>query len=195
MQRLLIALCFGATAGLWAQPADYRLDPAQTKVAFTLADTLHTVHGTFKLKHGDIQFDPATGSISGAVVVDAASGASGNTGRDSRMRQKILESARYPEIVFRPDRLEGNVAQDGGSDVRVHGMFSIHGSDHELMVPAHVVISGGTFSAHLAFKVPYVEWGMKNPSLLLLRVGDRVDISVDAVGLDSSVSTASAPVH
>jgi polyisoprenoid-binding protein YceI len=183
MQRRLIALWFSAALVLAAQPATYQLDPAQTKVTFTLGDALHTVHGTFKLKSGNLQFDPARGVLAGQVVVDAASGNSGSAARDNRMNNKILESARYPEIAFRPDRIQGKVAAEGASDVRVHGLFSIHGAEHELTVPAHVQFSGSELAADLKFTVPYVQWGMKNPSVLFLRVGDQVEIAVHAVAI------------
>jgi polyisoprenoid-binding protein YceI len=75
-------------------------DPAQTSVDFTLADVLHTVHGAFTLRSGVIHFDPETGKASGSLVVDAGSGDSGGGARDRRMHKNILESGRYPEIVF-----------------------------------------------------------------------------------------------
>ena len=109
-----------AAATLPVQHQSLQIDPAQTKVEFTLADVLHTVHGTFVLKRGTIRFDPATGKASGELVVDAASGESGNGARDRRMHKDILESDRYPEIVFRPDRVEGQ----GGAAGRVPGAAS-----------------------------------------------------------------------
>jgi hypothetical protein len=30
--------------------------------------------------------------------------------------------------------------------------------------------------------IPYVEWGLKNPSTLFLHVGDKVDIEIKTVG-------------
>ena len=193
MQRIKVAralLPLWFSAAVWAQQANYQLDAKQTKVTFAVGDTLHAVHGTFKLKTGNIQFDPVSGSISGQVTVDAASGDSGSAGRDSRMNAKILEADRYPDIVFRPDRVDGKVAPDAFSDVRIHGIFSIHGADHEITVPAHVRLAGSEFAADLSFRVPYVKWGMKNPSLLILRVGDQVDIAIHAVGSQGSATTA-----
>jgi polyisoprenoid-binding protein YceI len=155
--------------------------PAQAQVSFTLGDVLHTVHGTFALKRGNLRFDPETGKASGEIVVDATSGQSGSAGRDKRMHANILESERYPEIAFHPDRIEGKVAGDGPSEVKLHGVFSIHGGDHELSVPTHVDAAGGHYTATAHFVVPYVKWGMKNPSTFVLRVSEKVDIEVRLV--------------
>jgi polyisoprenoid-binding protein YceI len=165
-----------------AQDLALHFAPADSKVEFTLGDVLHTVHGTFQLKRGDLRFDGATGQASGELVVDAASGASGNASRDHRMTSEILESARFPEIVFRPDRVDGKVAAQGHSQVEVHGEFSIHGAGHEVLIPAEVDAGAGVYTTTLRFTVPYQKWGMKNPSVLLLRVGDKVEIVVHAVG-------------
>jgi len=154
--------------------------PAHTKVEFTLADVLHTVHGSFALERGDITFDTATGKSTGEWVVDAASGDSGSGARDRRMHQNVLESGRYPEIVFRPDHLEGKVAPQGVSQVWLHGTFSIHGAGHEITVPVTVDVKDGLYTVTASFAVPYVKWGMKNPSTLFLRVSDHVDITIHA---------------
>lgn len=164
---------------------------AQAEVHFTLGDVLHTVHGTFALKRGKLRFDPETGKASGEIVVDATSGNSGSAARDKRMHANILESAKYPEITFRPDRVDGKVAGEGPSDATLHGVFSIHGGDHEVDVPVHVVATGGRYMATARFIVPYVKWGMKNPSTFVLRVSDKVEIDVKLVA-EPSHATASA---
>ena len=164
-----------------AQERQFQLDPAQTSVKFTLGDVLHTVHGTFKLKHGDLLIEPA-GRASGEIVVDAKSGDSGSGMRDHKMNKEVLESDRYPEISFRPDRFEGSVATSGKSAVTVHGMFNVHGVDHEITVPAEVEMTADRWSATVHFTVPYQKWGMKNPSTLFLKVNDSVEIDVVASG-------------
>src|SRR5579862_963424 len=158
------------------------LDAAQTKVEFTLNDVLHTVHGNFHLKSGSIRFDPATGAASGALVVDAASGESGSGGRDKRMHKNILESAVFPEITFTPDHFEGRLAPEGDSEIELHGMFGMHGATHELVLKTKVSVAGDQVTAATQFEVPYVQWGLKNPSTLFLRVGDKVNINQTAVG-------------
>ncbi|HXM44326.1 MAG TPA: YceI family protein [Bryobacteraceae bacterium] len=173
-QFLLTALAVCAAAS--GQEIVLNADPARTTVQFKLSATLHTVHGSFKLKHGAIRFNPATGTISGEVVVDAASGNSGSDGRDRRMHQEILESAQYPEIVFTPDRVVGAVAPQGVSQIQVHGVFRIHGAAHEIALPVEVRMNNGQASAKTRFTIPYVVWGIKNPSTTFLHVGDKVEI-------------------
>ena len=164
-----------------AQDTAFRLDPAQTSVKFTLSDVLHTVHGTFKLKNGMLEMDPQ-GNLSGDIVVDAKSGDSGSAMRDRKMHKEVLESASYPEIAFRPDRIDVKFASEGKSSVLVHGMFNIHGVDREITVPAQVEMSADHWTAAVHFTVPYAKWGMKNPSTLFLRVSDTVEIDLQAAG-------------
>ena len=164
-----------------AQETSFQIDASQSSVKFTLGDVLHTVHGTFKVKHGEMQIAPA-GKVSGEIVVDAASGDSGSGMRDRKMHKEVLESTRYPEISFRPDRFDGNLAEQGKSSVMVHGIFSIHGADREITVPAQVETSGDHWTATVHFTVPYAKWGMKNPSTLFLKVSNSVEIDLAASG-------------
>jgi polyisoprenoid-binding protein YceI len=168
-----------AASSLWAQPITLHFDPATTKVEYSLGSTLHTVHGTFRLKRGELTFDTATGKASGALVVDATTGQSGSSGRDHKMHESILESGRYPEIVFRPDSVEGKVEPAGHSDVQLRGTLTIHGADHEISVPVSVDAGGGEYKGIAKFEVPYIKWGMKNPSTFILRVNDKVIITVE----------------
>ena len=174
------------------QDVQLHLDNSATKVEWVLGDVLHTVHGTFKLKRGDIRFDPATGKASGQLVVDATSGESGSGARDGRMHKNVLESAKYPEILFAPDRVDGNIAMQGDSDVKIHGVFTIHGATHDITIPAKTHIDQQKLTATLDFPVPYVKWGMKDPSNFLLKVKDTVQIEIHAAGQLVTTSNASA---
>jgi polyisoprenoid-binding protein YceI len=153
-----------------------------TSINFTLGDLLHTVHGSFNLKSGALQYEPGSAAVHGSLVVDATSGQSRNRIRDRRMHREILESVRYPEIIFRPDRVEGKVATPGTSTVQVHGTFSIHGADHELIIPVKVQVFPDHWIADAHFTVPYVKWGIKNPSTFFLRVSESVEIDVHTTG-------------
>jgi polyisoprenoid-binding protein YceI len=179
----IFALLIFAGLSASAQQSNLQVDPARTSVQFTLGDVLHTVRGTFRLKRGSLQLDSSAGKLTGELVVDAKSGDSGSGMRDRKMHREVLESEKYPEISFRPDRLEGPVASSGKSSVKVHGMFGIHGVEREITVPAQVEISADHWTATVHFTVPYEKWGMKNPSTLFLRVNDSVEIDLTAAGV------------
>ena len=183
MKAILVELaaCVAAFGAEYTLP----LTPAATKIEWTLSDPLHTVKGTFKLKRGTIRFDPETGKAGGEVVVDVASGESGSGARDSRMQANVLESGKYPEAVFTPDRIEGKLGLTGESQVRVHGVFRIHGADHEMTMNAAVKGVGDRMDLRITFEVPYVAWGMKDPSNFLLKVGTTVGMSIEAGGVVS----------
>jgi len=165
-----------------AQQNTFTLDPAQTKVNFTVDSTLHTVHGDFRLKRGSIQFDNATGNAGGELVVDSASGESGSDGRDKRMHKDILESPKYSDIVFTPQHIKGTVAAEGTSSIEVEGLLTMHGKSKPVTMPLQVQLQGGAGSVDGSFSVKYREWDMKNTSTFILRVNDKVYIHVHAVG-------------
>jgi polyisoprenoid-binding protein YceI len=182
---MIAVLCFlSASFAVEAsgQPITLQCDPAQTTASFTLGATLHTVHGTFRVKRCEVHFDPTSGKLDGEIIFDATSGQSGNDSRDRKMHKEVIESARYREIVFRSDRILGTLGATGVSSLQVHGMFGIHGAEHEITVPVDVKLESEHWSASAHFPVPYAKWGMKNPSSIFLKVGDSVDIEFQATG-------------
>jgi polyisoprenoid-binding protein YceI len=181
----IILITLAAPAFVPALPApEYivQLDPAQTKIEFTLTDPLHTVHGTFALKNSTIRFEPLSGKITGAIVVDATSGDSGNGSRDKKMHREVLESAKFPEIIFMPRQITGTVAPNGASKVGVSGQFRLHGQDHDMLLPIDVKADGQNLRITTHIDIPYVDWGLKNPSNFLLHVGDKVAIDIQTTG-------------
>lgn len=192
----LLLLTMGPCAEtLRAQDLTLELDPANTRIEFTLGATLHTVHGTFALKSGTIHFNPSTGSAGGLVVVDATSGNTENKGRDHKMHQEILESQRYPEITFTPGKISGKVDLQGDSSVQVDGVFKLHGTEHPMTLTLPVQAKGNSISAQTHITIPYIAWGLKNPSTFLLHVSDKVEVDVTAVGRVVGQGAPAQPVQ
>jgi polyisoprenoid-binding protein YceI len=162
------------------EPFTVTLNPAQTSIRWTLNSTLHTVHGTFGLKSGEVRIDPATGEASGAIVVDARSGESGDSARDRRMHGAILESGSFPEITYRPSHVSGQMDLASGGDITVDGIFRLHGTNHPLQLTMHLRPEGSATKLTTHFTVPYVAWGMKDPSTFLFRTDKQVTVNVEA---------------
>ena len=158
------------------------LDPAQTTIRWTLKDVLHTVHGTFKLQRGFVHFDLNTGRADGLIEVNAQSGESGNSSRDAHMHNLILESGRYPFIRFRPERVYGKPNAHSAQVITVDGTFELHGLTHPLQLHLNVRPQGNGYSATTHFTVPYVAWGLKDPSTFLIHVSNEVEIDVETTG-------------
>jgi len=159
-----------------------RLDPAQTQISFDLGATGHDVHGAFSLQTGEIRFDPATGEASGSISVNARNAETGNKKRDKTMHNKVLESEQFPLFEFTASRVEGRIVEGQASDVALVGTLSIHGEEHPFTMPTRVTADGDRFQATTTFPIPYVEWGMHNPSILFLRVAKQVAVTVETAG-------------
>jgi polyisoprenoid-binding protein YceI len=166
------------------------IDPATSKVHWTLDSSLHTVHGTFALKRGTLRVELASGKAGGEIVADATSGNSGNDGRDKKMHKEILESGRYAEVIFRPDRVEGKITPQGICSVQIHGAFVLHGGEHELTIPVQAELGTDHWSGTAKFDIPYIEWGLKNPSNFLLKANHVVNVELELKG---SLQRPSAP--
>ncbi len=158
------------------------LMPWQTSIRWTLGDVVHTVHGTFKLTEGVVNFDPQSGYADGLIEVSTASGESGSSARDQNMHKNVLESDRYPVISFRPTNVSGKFDFSTDQEILINGMFRLHGADHPLQLQLHIHAQQNTLTASTHFVVPYVQWSLKDPSNFFLRVNKTVDIEVENVG-------------
>jgi polyisoprenoid-binding protein YceI len=142
----------------------------------------HHVEGTFHVQSGSIVFDPRTQKISGSVIVAAGSGNSGEPSRDKKMNTDILDTADFAEVTFAPGSYQGTIAPSGDSTIQVFGIFTLHGTPHDLTLPMQIHIDGTSLTAKGHFTVPYVKWGLKDPSIFVLKVAKEVDIDLTLNG-------------
>jgi polyisoprenoid-binding protein YceI len=158
------------------------LDPSKTLVEFRLPGSLHTTHGTFKLERGTIIADPATGKAGGSIVVDARSGDTGIGARDNEMRESVLEAQNYPEITFDPQHFTLELRRGGQFQATMQGVLTLHGGRHDFALTAQGRLVGDNLTATAHFSVPYVDWGLEDPSVLFLTVAKQVDIDIATTG-------------
>ena len=174
----LLALAPSLPADEWVAT----FDPAASEISFVLQATGHKVRGVFAMRSGEIRWDTETGVAEGEIVVNSLGGETGNRRQDKKMHTEVLESALFAHFSYRPERLEGYVAAEGSSVVQLVGTLSIHGDAHALAIDAEVVATGGMLEAVASFQVPYVEWGLRDPSVFLLRVAKSVSVVVELSG-------------
>jgi polyisoprenoid-binding protein YceI len=182
----LLAIAPAAVAQEKASGLDFNLDPANTVIHWTLNTNVHVVHGTFKLENGTVHIDPATGNATGLIVIDATSGNSGDSARDKRMDNVVLETAKYPIITFRPTRVEGKVDLNAPGPITVDGVMTLLGQDHPMQLTVSLHPKEAGLASQVHFIVPYVAWGLKDPSFMMFRTDKQVAIDIEATAVHSA---------
>lgn len=188
VRSIALILAFGSALGAAAQQQTFSINPSASSVAFGLVGTGHEVHGIFHVASGVIQFDRTAAKISGSIVVSAASGDSGDKGRDKKMRSDVLDVDHFADVTFQPRSYTGTLAVSGDSTIQVSGVFTLHGTPHDITVPMQVHMEGANVAVNGGFLVPYVKWGLKDPSIFILKVAKEVQIDLNLIGTVSPAS-------
>jgi polyisoprenoid-binding protein YceI len=154
----------------------YRFVPEQSTLTFELSTTYRVVHGKTGAWHGTVEVDPASpGTLQARLQIRAESIETGNSRRDLDVRDKVLEAAKFPEIVFEAKSYKGSLAKfDPGATItaEVTGELTIHGVTKPLqsslqcaVMSDHVVVAG-------AVPVFWKAFGLRDMSRLFLKIKD-----------------------
>ena len=171
-----------------AQHQAFNVNPDASTVTFTLESGHDTTNGTFHVEKGVVNFDATSPNLSGLIVVSAASGNTGNASRDKKMLGDVLQATKFADVTFVPQTYTGMLAPTGDSTLQVTGIFTLHGAPHTITVPMLLHVDGAKLTAKTTFKVPYVEWGLKDPSWFVLKVAKEVDVNLTLIGFLSPKS-------
>ena len=177
---LVLGVILGPAA--LAQHQTFAVNPDASEVKMTLKTTHERVNGTFHVQSGSIEFDRSTPKMSGSVIVLAGSGKTGNDSRDKKMYKDTLEVERHATVSFEPNAYTGTIASSGDSTIQVTGIFTLLGTPHEITVPMSVHLDGASTTVKAHFVVPYVQWGLKNPSFMIWKADNDVAIDLNLVG-------------
>lgn len=183
--KIFAVLAFTAMlvpAAMLAQQQIFVVNPDASQIKMTLNTTHEVVHGTFHIQSGSIEFDRNPSRMSGTVVVLAGSGKTGNDSRDKKMNKDILKVDQYATVSFAPTTYTGTIASSGDSAIQVSGVFTLLGNPHAFTIPMQIHMDGSKATAKAQFSVPYVQWGLKNPSFLFWKADNDVAIDLDLVG-------------
>jgi hypothetical protein len=178
----VVALVLIFAPAALAQHQIFVVNPDASEVKMKLNTTHEVVKGTFHVQSGSINFDRTASHISGTVIVAAGSGKTGNDSRDKKMNKDILKVEQYTTVSFAPETYTGTVAPSGESTIQVSGVFTLLGTPHDLTIPMLIHIDGSKATAKGQFVVPYVKWGLKNPTFLIWKAENDVAIDLNLVG-------------
>ena len=170
------------TPAALAQHQTFVVNPDASEVKIALKTTHELVNGAFHVQSGSIEFDRGTPKLTGWVVVLAGSGKTGNDSRDKKMNKDILKVEQFATVSFDPKTYTGALAPSGDSNLQVTGIFTLLGTPHEITIPILVHLEGTAATAKAHFAVPYVQWGLKNPSFLVWKADNDVAIDLFLAG-------------
>ena len=168
--------------GALAQHQTFVVNPDASEVKIKLNTTHEVVNGTFHIQSGSIDFERSNPKMSGSVAVVAGSGKTGNDSRDKKMNKDILKVDQYTTVSFAPKTYTGTIAPSGDSTIQISGVFTLLGNPHDLTIPMQIHLDGSKATATAQFAVPYVQWGLKNPSFMFWKAENDVAIDLNLVG-------------
>jgi polyisoprenoid-binding protein YceI len=186
-----------AHAPLRAQTYGFHVD-GHSQVTMKARTTTEDFEGHTSRVEGEVKLAPKAGAggeqVQARVEIDLASMDTGNGMRDRHMRDKYLETDRYPKAVFTllhlesPARLE--LHPDQPATVRVAGTLSMHGVERPLTTDVSVTrvtretIGGRAFPAealrvHTAFPVRLSDYRISTPRFLFIKMSNTVRLEID----------------
>jgi polyisoprenoid-binding protein YceI len=100
---------------------------------------------------------------------------------ETKMRQDVLETLSYPEIVFESSQVAANKLGDDRFVANVTGNLTLHGITREEKISAQVSVTGDVLRAYGEFTLRQSDHGIKPVSVAAgtLKVKDEVKIAFD----------------
>ncbi len=102
---------------------------------------------------------------------------------EAAMNRDVLETSRYPEIIFESTKVSASTAGDTQFFVNLVGTLTLHGVSNNQAVAAQVSLTGDMLRAHGEFSVLQSAYGIKPVSVAggALKVKDELKCSFDIV--------------
>jgi polyisoprenoid-binding protein YceI len=102
---------------------------------------------------------------------------------ESKMKQKVLESSHYPEIVFESRQTSAEQLGEGRYKLAINGSLSLRGMTRTLPVTAQVTLNGDMLRAYGDFSILQSEYGIAPVSVAggALKLKDELKFTFDIV--------------
>lgn len=178
----------------------YRVDPSQSRVTVqAFAEGLFSALGhdpIFEVRDftGEAQFVPGTfeaASVKVTIKADSLSVTNDIKEKDRQeiermMREEVLETAKYPEIVFASSRISLSRMSGDRYRATIIGDLILHGATQKnLWLSAEVTVSETELRAKSEFPVKQKDYGIKLVSVAggTLKVKNEVKCTFDVVAV------------
>src|SRR5262245_61021757 len=138
------------------------------------------IHGKGEGLEGRLRVEGA--AVTGAVAFDLQSLSTGIELRDRHMKEKYLETARFPRATLTLSHiaLDKVPASDtfGPVTVPFGGTLSLHGVEKPVKGEAKITRSGSSLTTTAAFEINIKDFGIGVPSYMGITVAEKVQVRV-----------------
>lgn len=165
-----------AVAAPDAAPRTFAVGPGST-LTYRLVHRLHSVHGVSREIEGRARLLPG-GGVQVMIRAPIASFDSGNGNRDANMRE-ATDAGHHPFVQLKAvgDGATAPASFPAAQEVLLRGELQFHGRTRPVAVPAKVTFeSPDRARVEATFPVSLEAYGVERPSLLFVKVEDRVDV-------------------
>lgn len=107
---------------------------------------------------------------------------------ESRMKKDVLETSRFPEILFASAKISGGQMGEGRFNAAIAGELSLHGVSQNVTINAQVVVNGATLRGFGEFSVRQTDYDIELVSVAggTLKVKDELKVSFDILARKQS---------
>ena len=162
---------------LVSAPTHYTAVP-DSSAQFVAHITGGSFTGSTKALSGSIEIGDDGKVTQGAVSLKADTFETGMETRDSHMKEKYLETAKFPTITL--DLAGATLPASGVGVADVSGTLELHGVKKPVTVHVVVTDSGnGQRRATSSFVVDITEYGIPQPKFMVVKMDPKVEVSVD----------------
>lgn len=100
---------------------------------------------------------------------------------ENKMRQEVLETTAYPEIIFESSKISPNQLGENTYSVNIAGSLTLHGVSRNEAIYAQVTLADETLRAYGEFSLRQTDYGIKLVSVAggTLKVKDEVKVTFD----------------
>ena len=191
----LLVLASAVTAAAEQPTAfHYRIQAKESDLAWELPATLHTVHGKAPELSGTV--DAVAGphgdwSVQARIVVQAAAMVTGNEKRDRNMREKVLETDRFPEIVFEARHVRADLSRFKAGEhftVEASGELTVHGRPAPIQLPVEVYVFADHVILQGSFPLAWKAYGLNDPSFGVVTVREPMKVVFRLKAVEAAAS-------
>ncbi len=175
---------FAIAPCVYAEGRTYTISAgAPNSVVFNVEDSVDPFDGKTANATGTIVADPADPTRSQVEVsIDLASLDTGVALRNQHMREKYLQTAKFPAVTFKSLGVTGPafIAPSQPADISILGDFTLHGVTKRMTIPVKVtLLADGRIHAISHFNVRLPDFGIVVPHNVFVTVDDSVGIRLD----------------